>query len=95
MSKLKSCKAALVQALLEGKIINQRNVHVIAGVTNASREIIRQVEEPFHIKISRDHRKGKTRYGTPCQWFDYFLVENKLNREQVKAMRQYVNENKN
>ena len=84
-------KAALIQALLEGKIVNIKNGFTLFGITNVPREIGRCVERPFGVIVSRLPRTGKSRYGQPVTWVDYRLnplIEN--NKDGIKKMMEYV-----
>jgi hypothetical protein len=93
MSKLKTSKAALCKSLLNGDILNVRNVHQNIGLSNCSREIIRMVEKPFNVKVDRRQVVGHTRYGTSASWFDYQLKRNELNKEGIRLMEKYVKDN--
>jgi hypothetical protein len=89
-------KTALCRCLLNGETINVRNIHAKTGYTNASREIIRQVESSKHfgfgVATKRDNKSGRNRYGVACRWIDYTLPKNKINAEGIKKMRQYIRE---
>jgi YD repeat-containing protein len=91
-------KTALCQCLLRGEIINVRNIHSKTGYTNASREIIRQVERldynGFGILTKRTRRDAKNRYGVHCFWIDYSLPQNPANKEGIKKMKEYIKQNK-
>jgi len=41
----------LLQSLLEGKILNCKTIMKDFGYSNASREIIRKIEQPFEITL--------------------------------------------
>jgi hypothetical protein len=64
------------------------------GYTNASREIIRQVERLEHngfgVVANRNRRNAKNRYGVHCSWIDYTLPQNKINKEGIKKMKEYI-----
>jgi hypothetical protein len=89
-------KAALCKVLLEGQVLNIRNIHQLTGFTNAGREIGRAIERKedggFGVKISRDPRSGKNRFGVHCDWMDYRLNKTTYNIEGIKAMKQYIRE---
>ena len=87
-----TAKAALCKALLDGRVLNVKNVFQTIGLTNCAREISRMVEQPFGVTINRVHKEGTSRYGQPVIWIDYFLTPNGSNAEGVKKMRQYVRE---
>lgn len=89
-------KAALCKVLLEGQVVNIRNIHRLTGFTNASREVGRAIERKidggFGVKCNRDPRSGKNRFGVHCDWMDYTLSHNSINKEGIKAMKQYIRE---
>lgn len=85
-----TAKAALAKALLDGRVLNVKNCFATIGLTNCAREISRMIEQPFGVKINRVHREGKSRYGQPVTWVDYFLTPNGSNAQGVKKMREYV-----
>lgn len=85
-------KTALCQALINGEVINIRNIHNRTGYTNSGREISRQVERPFGVVVSRVHRAGKNRFKVHCTWTDYFLAQSRLNKEGIKKMKKYIKE---
>ncbi len=87
-------KTALCQCLLRGEVVNVRNIHSKTGYTNASREIIRQVERTeyngFGVQAKRTRRDAKNRYGVHCFWIDYTLPQNSMNKEGIKKMKEYI-----
>lgn len=85
-----TAKASLCKALLDGVTINCGNIHNLVGFTNASREIIRMVEQPFGVKCNREEVISKSRYGSTVQFINYRLYNTILNREGIKKMREYV-----
>jgi len=88
-----TAKAALVKALLDGKILNIKNCFQTIGLTNCPREVSRMVEQPFNVQVSRTHREGKSRYGSPVIWVDYRLNRTPYNEEGIKKMYEYVEKN--
>lgn len=85
-----TAKAALCMALLEGRVLNVKNVFHTIGLTNASREISRMVEKPFSVEVSRTPRTGKNRYGGDITWIDYRLNSSEHNAEGIAKMKEYV-----
>lgn len=83
-------KAALCMALLEGRVLNIKNVFVTIGLTNASREISRMVEKPFGVEVSRTPRTGKNRYGGDVTWVDYRLNKSEKNLPGIQKMKEYI-----
>jgi len=89
-----NAKTALCIALLEGRVLNVKNVFRDIGLTNASREISRMVEQPFDVEVSRTPRKGKSRYGCDVTWVDYRLNRSEHNINGIIKMERYVEEHK-
>ena len=87
-------KAALCKVLLEGQVVNIRNIHQLTGFTNAGREIGRSIERKedggFGVIVSRTQMEGKNRFGVHCTWCDYRMNRTKFNQEGIKAMRSYL-----
>lgn len=88
-----SAKVALCTALLEGRVLNVKNVFKTIGLTNASREISRMIEKPFGVQVSRTHRKGKNKYQEDIIWIDYRLNKSEHNQEGIKKMIEYCEKN--
>lgn len=88
-----TAKAALIKALLDGRILNVLNCTKEVGLTNIAREIPRCVEKPFGVRISRVHRTGKSKYKVDVWWTDYRLNRDAdYNQEGIKRMREYLKE---
>jgi hypothetical protein len=87
-------KAAICDALLQGKVLNIKNGFHLFGVTNVPREIGRSVERSFGVKVTRKQMDGKSRYGLPCVWVDYSLEATTENMEGIKKMIEYVKANR-
>lgn len=85
-----TAKAALCKALLDGNVLNVKNVFRTIGLTNCSREISRMVEAPFGVEVSRTHKKGKSRYGSEVTWVDYYLIKSDHNLPGIAKMEEYV-----
>jgi hypothetical protein len=85
-----NARAALCMALLDGQVLNVKNVFKTIGLTNASREISRMVESPFDVEVSRTPRKGKSRYGCPVTWIDYRLNKSERNIPGIQKMQEYI-----
>ncbi len=77
-------------ALLEGRVLNVKNVFRDIGLTNAAREISRMVEIPFSVEVSRTPRKGKSRYGCDVTWIDYRLNKSERNQPGIQRMIEYI-----
>ena len=88
-----NAKTALAKELLSGNIVNIKNCFKTTGLTNAPREVSRMIERTFGVKVSRDHRKGKSKYGQTVTWTDYRLNSTKQNLPGIKKMREYIKEN--
>jgi len=85
-------RIALMRAFLSGETVNCRNIHKMVGFTYCSREVIRVIEEPFGVRLKRVPRKGKSRYGETCHWYDYKLSKNSLNRKGISLMKKAIKE---
>lgn len=89
-------KAALCKALLDGVVVNIRNIHTLTGYTNAAREIGRNIEREkdggFGVVVSRTKMEGKNRYGVYCFWTNYRLNKTAYNADGIAKMRKYVQE---
>jgi hypothetical protein len=90
-----TAKAALCQALLDGRVLNVKNVFQTIGLTNCAREISRMVEKPFDVIVSRTQKEGKSKYGQPVTWMDYRLNTTDYNKPGIEKMRKYVKEQSN
>lgn len=88
-----NAKTALVKALLDGRILNVKNCFETIGLTNIAREIPRCVEKEFGVEVSRTHRTGKNRQGSPVWWTDFRLIKTEDNKGGIKKMREYLAEN--
>lgn len=83
--------AAISTALLKGETLTIKTAFLKFGVSNLPREIGRSIERKFGVYISKTRMQGRTRYGTPCTWFQYRLnplIKN--NKNGIKKMKQYV-----
>ena len=89
-----SRKQALCQYLLAGGKLSIMNAYRHFGISNVSREVIRLVEKPFGVILTRTKMEGKTKYGSHCEWFEYRLVSNRINAKGIKAMKEALAEKK-
>jgi hypothetical protein len=64
----------LLQSLLEDKVLNCKTIMKDFGYSNASREIIRKIEQPFEITLKREKVSSKNRYGEPVTYLNYSLM---------------------
>lgn len=62
---------ALLTHLKTGGKLSIKTAYNYFGVSNISREIRRLVEKPFNIELIREKKHGKTKYGSPCVWYEY------------------------
>lgn len=81
---------ALATYLLSGKPLSIRNAYAYFGISNLSREMIRLIEKPFKIQLTRKWMQGRTKYGMPCKWVEYSLSNTKMNAAGIKALKQLV-----
>lgn len=87
-----TAKAALAKMFLDGRVVNVRNTFEYTGLTNCAREVSRMIEQPFGVVVSRTRMEGKSRYGQPCTWVNYFLNSSPHNIDGIKKMKEYVKE---
>ena len=81
---------ALISHLLTGGKLSIMNGYKLFGISNISREVRRLIEIPFNVILTRKEMKGKTKYGTACQWLEYQLTNNKINAKGIKLMKQVL-----
>ena len=62
---------ALALHLIKGGKVSIKNAYTFFGISNISREIRRLIEKPFGVELNREQKQGKTKYGSPCYWFEY------------------------
>ncbi len=87
-----TARAALCIEFLKGSTLNVKNCVILTGLTNCAREVSRQIERPFGVKLNRIPKEGKSRWGQPVVWFDYKLPHNEENMPGIMKMREYVKE---
>jgi hypothetical protein len=85
---------ALATYLLTGKPVSIKNGYNYFGISNISREVIRLIEKPFGVHLTRTKKEGKTKYGTHCIWLEYILLPTKLNAKGINAMKRMLKEEK-
>lgn len=85
-----TAKAALAKALLDGRVLNVKNVFTTIGLTNCAREISRMIEQPFGVIVSRTRQEGTSRYGMAVTWTDYRLNRSEHNLPGIQKMKEYV-----
>lgn len=86
-----TAKAALAKALLDGHIITCRNCLDLCALHSPSREIARQIEKPFNVRVSRTKMEGESRYKQAITWTAYRLnKDDPENADGIKKMRDYV-----
>ena len=88
-----TAKAALIKALLDGKILNIKNTFEEVGFTNAPREVGNLMRE-FKVRVNKTNRKGFSRYGQPVRWVDYNLEKNDYNKDGIEKMLEYLKKQK-
>ena len=90
-----NAKAAIAKAFLRGETLSIKTAFNLFGITNLPREVSRQIEKPFGIRITRTQREGKTKYNVPCSWFEYKLLKTEENKPGIELMREYIREQEN
>lgn len=84
--------AALAKHLLDGNVISVRDCFKYFGLTNASREVSRCIEQKFDVIVSRTPRKFTSKYGRKGVYTEYRLNYTDYNKEGIKKMKEYVKE---
>lgn len=79
----------LLESLLEGKILNCKTIMKDFGYSNASREIIRKIEQPFEITLKREKVNSKNRYGEAVSYLNYSLIP--IDKSKVKRILKQLN----
>jgi len=90
-----TAKAALVRILLNGEVTSIKTCFRDTGLSCCSREISRMIEKDFNVIVSRTHKVGKSRFGTPISWTEYRLNKTDYNKEGIKKMREYLKQKQN
>lgn len=88
-----NARTALCASLLAGRVLTGKNIQFETSYTNISREIIRGVEKPFNVVVSRVKKESKSRYGQYIFWYEYRLNMSNHNTLGIKDMIKYVREN--
>jgi hypothetical protein len=81
---------ALSKHLLAGKPVSIKTAYNYFGISNISREVIRLIERPFGVTLTRTKKEGKTKYGSYCSWIEYSLMPNKLNAAGIKKLKKLI-----
>ena len=81
---------ALAKHLLAGKPVSIKTAYNYFGISNISREVIRLIERPFNVTLTRTKMEGKTKYGSYCNWIEYRLVANRLNSKGIKNLKKFI-----
>jgi hypothetical protein len=85
-----TAKAALIQHLLEGRVLNVKNVFSNIGLTNCAREIPRMIEHPFGVEVSRVKMEGESRYKQKVTYTNYRLNKTERNKPGIEKMKAYL-----
>lgn len=85
-----NAKTALLKILLSGETVNVKTCFRDTGLTNAARECSRMVEQPFGVRLHRELKQGKSRYGCTVTWVDYTLPRTKENAEGINLIAKYI-----
>ena len=88
-------KCAIVKSLLRGEVLSIMNGFHWFSCTNIPREIGRSVERPFGVTVSRINKDAISKYGQPCNYFEYRLNRTPMNAEGILKMEAYVSEIEN
>lgn len=85
-----TAKAALIYHLLKGDVLTVFNVPKIIGYTNVAREVSREVEKPFKVKVSKNRVDTKNRYESDVFYFEYRLNRTEYNAPGIEKMKAYL-----
>jgi hypothetical protein len=91
--KVKSQRAALTKALLDGKELSIMNCFQMLNITNCPREIGRSIINPetgFGAIVEKRRKDFISSYGRPGFYFAYKLDRSEANKEAIKKMREYL-----
>ena len=72
MTVSKSTQAMLTY-LLTGKAINIKTCYTLFGFSSPAREVARKIEDKFNIRLVREKKLFKSKYGEPGYYFNYTL----------------------
>lgn len=85
-------KANLCKALLNGEVLSILTGFKRFLVTNVPREVSRQIEQVFNVKLERTQKDFKTKDGNSGYYFEYRLLFTPYNAAGIEKMKQYVSE---
>jgi len=91
--QFKTKTAAISHALLQGEVITIMDGFKRFGISNAPRELSRQVEQKFGVVISKVKKETKSDFGHCGYYFEYRLNKTPMNKEGIKKMWDYIDEN--
>lgn len=72
MTVSKSTQAMLTY-LLTGKAINIKTCYTLFGFSSPAREVARKIEDKFNLRLEREKKLFKSKYGEPGYYFNYTL----------------------
>lgn len=84
--------AAMCKSLLKGEVLSVMNCFHWFGVTNCAREIGRSIERKFNVEVTKTNKESLSRFGQPCNYYEYRLLRTDSNVEGIKLMEKYVQE---
>lgn len=82
--------AAMAKSLLNGEVLSIMTGFQHFMITNIPREISRQIEKKFGVKVAKTPTKFKSKYGKPGVYFKYRLPMTDYNKVGVAKMREYI-----
>ncbi len=85
-------KAKLCKALLKGEVVSILTGFLRFKITNIPREISRQIEQDFDVRVSKVRKDFKTEDGESGYYFEYRLNYVQDNLEGIEKMKAYVSE---
>ncbi len=83
-------KAALCKALLKGQVLSIMTGFRWFSITNVPREVSRQIEQVFMVKLQRTKKDFTSKYGQSGYYYEYRLLATAENAEGRILMESYV-----
>lgn len=85
---------ALCSAFLRGEILTIKTAFKDVGITNLGREVGRQIERKFNVRISKLRKESTSRFGVFVSYYEYRLNrDDPSNAEGISAMSEYIKAN--
>ncbi len=89
----KTKSAALCFSLLNGEVVTIMDGFKKFLISNAPREISRQIEQKFGVTVSKVRKNHTSKFGHTSTFFEYRLNKTPHNKDGINKMRKYVEQN--